>query len=84
MTGRQGTYPLWKNPEISEKQHRALWMMIQVLSFGLMLGIISRTAWDYGIVASIALALKDLGLAIWVMIQDLAAACCDFYRFILP
>ena len=82
MTLRQGVCTLWKNPAITEKQHKVLWMIAQVLAFGFMLGIISRAAWDHGIIAQIALALRDLGLAGWAMIQDVAAACSDLLKFV--
>jgi hypothetical protein len=82
MSGRQGIYSIWKNPAITEGQHRALWMMLQGAVIGLMLGIVTRAAWDLGIVTSIALVLRDVGVAAWSMIQDMAAACRDFLQFI--
>ena len=56
--------------------------MIQGLAYGLMLGIMSRAAWDHGIITSISLALKDLGVAIWLMLGDSAVVCWDFFQFI--
>lgn len=74
---------LRKNPAITEKPHRVNWMVIQGSALGLMLGITSRAVWDQGIVSSIALTLKDLGVAVWLMLQDLAAVCWDFIQLIV-
>lgn len=93
MTTYQDTVSLEKNPAITEKQHLTHWMMFQGTAFGLMLGIMSRAAWDQGIISFIALALKalgvtiwvmlrDLGIAIWIMLQDFAVGCWDFFQFI--
>lgn len=83
MTSYQSVQSLRKNPVIKKKQHRVNWVVIQCLVFGLLLGIMIRAAWDYGVITSIALAFRDLGFVIWVMLQDAAAACWDFCRFIL-
>jgi hypothetical protein len=83
MSRHTDTYSLWKNPAITERQHRLLWMITQVLAFGLVLGLTSRLAWDHGVVASMALALRDFGVAIWSMLHDAADACSDFFQFII-
>jgi hypothetical protein len=83
MSVRQGTYSLWKNPAVTERQHRTLWVMTQVLALGLMLGLMSRVAWDLGIVDSFSLAIRNFSVAMWVMLQDLAAACTDFFQVII-
>lgn len=82
MPTRQGVCSLWKNPVFTERQHRTLWMATQILAFGFILGIMSRAAWDHGIVASMALAFRDLGVAVWIMLQNFADACSDFFRFV--
>lgn len=82
MSDRQGTYSLWQYPAITARQHRALWILLQGAVIGLMLGILIRAAWDFGIVTSTALAIRDLGIATWSMLQDAAGACGDFLRFV--
>ena len=82
MTGRQELYSLWQYPAITARQHRALWIMLQGAVIGLMLGIVIRAAWDFGILSSTALALRDLGIATWNMFQDMTDACGDFLRFV--
>ena len=82
MSDRQGIYSLWKYP-VTERQHRALWMMLQGAAIGLMLGIVTRAAWDLGIVASLSLALRDFGMAVWAMLRGLPGACMDFFQEII-
>ena len=82
MSVHQDIHSLWLYPAITAKQHRALWILLQGAIIGLMLGIMSRVVWDLGIAASIALALRDLGIATWGMLQDAADACGDFLRFV--
>ena len=82
MSRHTDTYSLWKYPAITERQHRLLWVVTQVLAFGLVLGLTSRLAWDHGVVASIALAFRDFGLAMWAMLQDIGDACLDFFQFV--
>jgi hypothetical protein len=83
MSSYKDTYSLWKNPAITERQHCLLWILTQVLAFGLVLGLVSRFAWDFGIIASLSMALRDFGVAMWFMLQDLAAACKDFSQVII-
>ena len=82
MSSYQDIHSLGKNPARTEKQHRALWIMTQGVAFGLALGLMSRAAWDLGIVAAIALVFRDIGVATWIMLQDAADACWDFLQFI--
>lgn len=83
MWSFQNLYCFWKNPAITARQHKVILMMIQALALGLMLGIVSRAAWDHGIVVSIALGLRDLCAAVGRMLRDVAAACWDFLQFIV-
>ena len=71
-----------KDPAILERHRREFWYMFRGLTYGLMLGIMIRVAWDQGIIAMYVLALKDFGAAIWTMLQDLTAACWDFIQVI--
>jgi hypothetical protein len=82
MSGHQNIHSPWLYPAITAKQHRALWIMLQGAAIGLMLGIVTRAMWDLGIAASVAMALRDLGIATWSMLQDAADACGDFLRFV--
>ena len=81
MSRHTDTYSLWKCP-VTERQHRALWILLQAAVIGLMLGIVTRAAWDFGIVASITLALRDFGVAVWTMLQGLPEVCLDCLQFI--
>lgn len=82
MLSLQSLYCHWKNPAITARQHRVILMTIQALVLGLMLGIVSRAAWDHGIVVSIAASLRDLCVAVGRMLHDLAAACGDLLKFV--
>jgi hypothetical protein len=82
MSDRQDIYPLWKYPAITARQQRALRIMLKGALIGLMLGIVTRVAYDYGIVASITSALRDFGVATSSMLQDTADACWDHLQFI--
>jgi hypothetical protein len=72
-----------KDPAISEARRRTNWFIIQTLVMGIMLGIAIRAAWKYGIISSLARTISDLSAALWVMIQDSAAAWGDFFQFVL-
>lgn len=82
MSGYQDIFSLRKNLAITEKQHRVLWVVTQVVAFGLVLGLTSRLVWDHGIVTSIVLGIRDFSVALWAMLQDLADSCGDFLRFV--
>jgi len=62
----------------SPKRQSGGWL-IAVLAIALLLGL----AWHYGLVISIALALKDFGVGIWNMLCDFASSCGDFLQFVL-
>jgi hypothetical protein len=53
------------------------WM--RILAVGLLVG----AAWHYGIITSVALALKLVVVVIWNMLCDLADACGDFLQYVL-
>lgn len=78
----QGLHLLRKSPVVTEKQRRAILMAAQCVVLGLMLGIVGRTAWDHGIIASFGLASRDIGVAVWGMLHDLADAGRDLVQFI--
>ena len=78
----QGLHVLRKSPVVTEKQRRAILVVAQCAVFGLMLGIVGRAAWDHGVIASFGLALRDIGLAVWKMLHDLADAGRDLVQFI--
>ena len=80
MSVHQDIHSLWKNPAFTERQHRVFWMVTHVMAFGLVLGLTSRLVWDHGILASIILALRDFGVALWAMLQDLANICWGFLQ----
>jgi hypothetical protein len=82
MSSYQSIYSLRKNLAFTERQHRLLWMVTQAVALGLVLGLVSRLVWDHDIVASIVMGLRDFGVALWAMLQDLANACGDFIRFV--
>lgn len=82
MATNQGLQLLSKSPAVTERQRRAILMMAQCAVFGLMLGIVGRAAWDHGIIASFALALRDIGVAVWSMFHDLADAGQDLAQFV--
>ena len=82
ISGYQEMHALEKNPAVGERQRRVNWLVIQGVAFGLMLGIMARAAWDQGIISTFALALRDLGAAVWIMVQDAASACWDFLQFV--
>jgi len=83
MSSYQDIHAFEKNPTITERQHRAFWILIQGSAFGLMLGIMGRAVWDHGIINSIALALRNFGVAIWAVLQDSAAFWSDFLPFVI-
>ena len=82
MSSYQNIYSLRKNPAIPEREHKANWILVQCLAFGLVLGLISRAAWDYGIITHFALTISDLGTAIWIMLGDMATVCWDFVQYV--
>ena len=50
---------------------------------GLLAGLGIRIAWEIGIISSTALVLRDIGLAIWIMLCDLATAFGAFLQFLI-
>ena len=83
MSSYQDTSSPKENPAFSEKQCRENWLIIQGLAFGLMLGIMTRAAWDQGIISAFGQILGDMSVGIWIMLQDLAGACFDFFKFVM-
>ncbi len=82
MSGYQDACSHGKDPAISKRQRRANWFIIQGLVLGLMLGIAIRAAWDYGVIFSLTLTLRELSATLWTMLQNSAAACWDFIQVI--
>lgn len=82
MSDHQGAYFHGKNPAITKRLRRTKRLIIQGLVLGFILGIMIRVAWDYGIIPSFVLTLKDLRAALWTMVQDSAAAWGDFFQFV--
>jgi len=50
---------------------------------GLVTGLGIRTAWEIGFLPSIALMLRDAGVVIWIMMNDLSSACGAFWQFVI-
>jgi hypothetical protein len=78
----QYIHALRKNLAITERHRRAIRFIVRSLAYGFVLGIVARAAWDYGVIGYIALALRDLGIVIWIMLRDSSAACWDFLKFV--
>ena len=78
----QGLHLLRKSPVFTERQRRAILAMAQYAVFALMLGIVGRAAWNHGIIESFGLALREIGMAVWSMIHDLANAGRDLAQFV--
>ena len=50
---------------------------------GLATGIVLRAAWEIGFLPSIALMLRDAGVVIWIMMNDVFSACWAFWQFVI-
>jgi hypothetical protein len=82
MSSYLDIHSLRENPTIGEKRCRAIRFIARSLAYGLILGIVSRVAWDYGIIKYLALVAGDVGTVIWIIMRDSATACWDFIRFV--
>lgn len=50
---------------------------------GILAGLGIRIAWEIGMIPATALALRDIGIFIWIMLNDLFAACWAFWQFVI-
>jgi hypothetical protein len=50
---------------------------------GVLAGLGVRVAWEIGFLPSIALMLRDVGVVIWIMMNDLCSACSAFWQFVI-
>jgi len=48
---------------------------------GILAGLGIRIAWEIGIIPSTALVLRDVGMVIWITLNDLLSACWAFVQF---
>ncbi len=62
--------------EAQKASSRRRWIALLVIAF--LIGM----AWHYGIITSAALLLKQLAVAIWNMLCDMADAVGDFLQYI--
>jgi len=83
MSDHQGVYFHGNNPAIPEKLRRANCFIIRGLVLGLMLGIMIRAGWDFGIIPTLSLTLREVSAALWTMVKDSAAAWGDFFQFVI-
>jgi hypothetical protein len=83
MSDHQSIYSHGKNPVIAEKLYRANCFIIRGLVSGAILGIVIRAAWDLGVISTLSLSLREIGTALWTMVQDSAAAWGEFFQFVV-
>jgi hypothetical protein len=57
-------------------------MAIQGLGIGLLTGIVTRAAWDLGIISSATLTIKDASFAIWKTLCNLAITCSHILQYL--